>query len=37
MMRTGLKLQREKLQRDLPNATPEEIDQAYEAWLLERD
>ena len=37
MMQAGLKLQREKLRRQLPNATSEELEQAFEAWLLERD
>ena len=37
MMQAGLNLQRQKLRNRLPQATPEELERAYEAWLLERD
>lgn len=37
MMRAGLALQRDKLRRALPEATPEELDRAFEAWLLDGD
>ena len=37
VMQAGLKVQREKLRRQLPNATSEELERAFEAWLFERD
>jgi hypothetical protein len=37
LMQAGLALEREKLSRALPSATAEELEQAFEAWLLSRD
>ena len=37
MMAYGLKLERQRLKRIRPDASAEEIDQAFDEWLFNRD